>query len=255
MEKKSYNEIKHLARHLFGLSDLNSFWKNVGVENFTKQVCFKYWILEEILEDEIIARKWLKRLKKIINKKSFLEILNKSNLDYKKKKLKQPSTKPEKLEISEETISKVHAIEKKRGLHLISDEIYASTSLEEVEELKKSGDKKMKIEKISGLFDLSGMGGSYEKGCQNMLQKGFEWLCKHPKANLKGHTYKGIYGIFESDSKDAKELSNILAKSEPDCTGAMHQCIMGHLFFIAGNGIEKWKKELEELKKSDEVKR
>ena len=106
------------------------------------------------------------------------------------------------------------------------------------------------MENIKGIYEISGFGKntSYEKGCQNMLQIGFEWLCKHAKAKLKGHTYNGIYGIFESDSKDAKELSKIITKAEPGCTGAMHQSVMGHLFYIATDGIEKWKKE---VKKND----
>lgn len=99
---------------------------------------------------------------------------------------------------------------------------------------------------IKGIFDISGFGKktSYEKGCQNMLQAGFEWLEKNKKGKLKAHSYKGVYGIFEPDSKKAKELSKVIAKAEPECTGAMHQAVMQHLFFISGNGLEKWKKEV-----------
>ena len=108
----------------------------------------------------------------------------------------------------------------------------------------------MEIENIKGISDISGFGKntSYEKSCQNMLQAGFEWLENNKKGKLKGHSYKGIYGIFEPDSKKAKELSEVIVKEEPECSGAMHQAVMGHLFFIAGNGIEKWKEEVKEEK-------
>ena len=101
------------------------------------------------------------------------------------------------------------------------------------------------IENIKGIYEISGFGKetSYELGCQEMLQRGFEWLEINKKANLKGHSYKNIYGIFEPDSDDAKELSEVITK-DMDCTGAMHQAVMGHLFFIWKNGLEEWKKEL-----------
>ena len=102
---------------------------------------------------------------------------------------------------------------------------------------------KEKIEDIRKISDISGMGGGYEATCQEMLQKGFEWLETNKKAKLKGHTYHNIYGIFEPDSKDAKELSDVITK-DTDCTGAMHQAVMSHLFYIWKNGLENWKKEI-----------
>jgi len=99
---------------------------------------------------------------------------------------------------------------------------------------------------IKGIADISGFGKNtnYEKACQDMLQAGFEWLEKHKKAKLKAHTFKDIYGILEPDSKDAKELSKTICEKVPDCSGAMHQCVMGHLMFISANGIDKWKEEV-----------
>ncbi len=101
-------------------------------------------------------------------------------------------------------------------------------------------------ESIKGISDISGFGGHYEATCQNMLQSGYEWLeankDKIPK--LKGMTYKQVYGIFEPNSKESKELSECVVKAaKGDCTGAMHQAVMSHLFFIAFNGVEKWKRE------------
>ena len=104
-------------------------------------------------------------------------------------------------------------------------------------------------ENIKGISDISGFGKetSYEKGCQNMLQAGFDFLEKNNKGKLKGHSYKGIYGIFEPDSKKAKELSKVIVKAEPECSGVMHQIVMGHLIIISSNGLEKWKEEVREV--------
>lgn len=122
---------------------------------------------------------------------------------------------------------------------------------EEVKEKKKSSNK---IEDIKGIYEISGFGKNtgYEKSCQKMLQVGFEWIenNKKKRKKLEGHSYKGIYGIFEPDSKEAKELSRVICKEEPECSGAMHQAVMSHLFFIAKSGIEKWKEEV--MKKEDE---
>ena len=101
---------------------------------------------------------------------------------------------------------------------------------------------------IKNISNISGMDKEYEDVCQKMLQAGFDWLEENKKAKLEGHTYKGIYGIFEPDSDDAKKLSEVVGNSVSDCTGAMHQAVMGHLFFIAGNGIEKWKSEVQDKK-------
>ena len=106
----------------------------------------------------------------------------------------------------------------------------------------------MKTQNIKGIFEISGFGKytNYEKHCQKMLQVGFEWIEKNKdkKGKLKAHTIKGIYGIFEPDSKEAKQLSKEIVKACPDCSGAMHQAVMRHLFFISANGIDKWKEEV-----------
>jgi hypothetical protein len=102
------------------------------------------------------------------------------------------------------------------------------------------------MENIKNIYNISGFGDfthPYEQDCQKMLQQGFEWLETHRKAKLKGHSYQNIYGIFEPDSKDAKELSTATTK-DVDCTGAMHQAVMSHLFYIWKNGLEKWKQEV-----------
>jgi hypothetical protein len=106
------------------------------------------------------------------------------------------------------------------------------------------------MKNIKGIVDISGFGKytGYEKACQNMLQAGWKWMSKNKKEELKGHTYTNIYGIFEPDNKATEELSQVIAKAEPDCSGAMHQAVFGHLMYINKYGLEKWKKKVKEKK-------
>lgn len=100
---------------------------------------------------------------------------------------------------------------------------------------------------IKGIADISGFGKDtpYEDACQKMLQAGYDWLVDNGKADLKAKTLKGVYGVLEPNSPDAEALSKAVTGAVPDCTGAMHQAVMGHLFFINKNGVDKWKSELE----------
>lgn len=122
-----------------------------------------------------------------------------------------------------------------------------SFGIEACDELKeKIEDSKDEFD-IRGISDISGFGrtSGYEHGCQTMLQAGVDWLRNKKKVNLKVKTYKNIYGVLEPKSKDAKELSKVICKAvDNDCTGAMHQAVMGHLFFITNKGLEKWKEEV-----------
>jgi hypothetical protein len=101
---------------------------------------------------------------------------------------------------------------------------------------------------IRDIIDLSGFGqdSGYENACQKMLQKGYEWLQEHPNAILTAKSYKNVYGIFDPESVDAKKLSGIIVKEVPDCSGAMHQMVMLHLFYIHQHGVDKWIKDVRE---------
>lgn len=114
------------------------------------------------------------------------------------------------------------------------------------------------IADISGFSDKDMKGGSaYEAHCQKMLQAGYEWLEKNKakRGKLKGHSYSNIFGMFEPDSKAAKEMSEAVCKAAPDCSSAQHHAVMRHLFYIAGNGIEKWKAEIKKSEKKSEAKK
>lgn len=103
------------------------------------------------------------------------------------------------------------------------------------------------MKNIKGIVEISGFGkeSGYELACQQMLQKGWEWLQSHPNAKLKAHTYSNIFGILECDNKETEELSDTITKDiEGGCTGAMHQAVMQHLLYIHNNGLNKWKSEI-----------
>ena len=102
----------------------------------------------------------------------------------------------------------------------------------------------MKYRHTPEMGEISGFGGGYEEGCQDMLEAGCEWLAEHKDADLKMHTYQDIYGILEPDSDDAKELSRVVGNACGECTGAMHQAVMTRLHYIAGNGWDKYAAEL-----------
>ena len=99
-------------------------------------------------------------------------------------------------------------------------------------------------------WDLSGMGGGYERMCQIMLKRGIDYLQKvNPPVEMwqKATEYKNIYGVMATEGADLKSLESAILKKGEDCTGAMHQCVMNHLRFIHRNGFEAW---FEEIKKA-----
>lgn len=96
-------------------------------------------------------------------------------------------------------------------------------------------------------FSLSGFGGSYEDMCQRMLWRGVGFLAEvNPPTEMwdGAKEFKDIYGVMITEGKHLKALDSVIVKPGEDCTGAMHQCVMGHLRFIHQNGIEKWRAEL-----------
>ena len=92
-------------------------------------------------------------------------------------------------------------------------------------------------------WDLSGMGGGYEDMCQRMLWRGVAYLgeVKPPVAMWsKAHAYANIYGVLDTEGPDLKGLEDAIVRPGDDCTGAMHQCVMGHLAFIHKRGMDAW---------------
>lgn len=78
---------------------------------------------------------------------------------------------------------------------------------------------------------ISGFGGGYERTCRAMVSAGCMWWTMHPEAEPQFHGFKGIYGVVIEDNADAKALSEaVVTAVGGDCTGAMHQAAIAHVF-------------------------
>lgn len=100
-------------------------------------------------------------------------------------------------------------------------------------------------------LDISGMGGSYEEGCQRILWLGLEWIKDKPLECWKGtFSYKNIAGIMVVGD-GIKELDEILKKDAMldlgGMTGAMRQFSLRHLHKIHDAGYHWWLEEGREM--------
>ena len=88
------------------------------------------------------------------------------------------------------------------------------------------------------MSEISGFHGGYEEACRKMVVAGIEWFDEHPKADPQFHGFEGIYGIIQEDNDDARALSKtVVDASGGDCTGAMHQASIGHVFLMSSSGM------------------
>lgn len=82
-----------------------------------------------------------------------------------------------------------------------------------------------------------------------MVLAGLDWFDAHPDADPKFHGFKDVYGVISEDNDDAKALSNaVVAAADGDCTGAMHQAAISHIFYARKNG---WAKYCEQMRTPD----
>ena len=92
-------------------------------------------------------------------------------------------------------------------------------------------------------WNISGMGGGYENACQKMLWAGVKYMdtVRNAQDIMKGRkTYKNIYGIVDM-SPLFDECKKVMLKAvNNDFTGAMMQCVTGHLKYIVENGYDEW---------------
>jgi len=108
---------------------------------------------------------------------------------------------------------------------------------------------RIKDEESFETINISGMGGGYERACQMMLRAGIKHLEKNPDFHFDYFTYPNIYGVAWTETPWGKELDKVLMDAiGGDCTGAMHQCVIGHLAYIHKQGYNKWLEELKERK-------
>ena len=104
----------------------------------------------------------------------------------------------------------------------------------------------MEYRHTEDMGEISGFGGGYEDGCQDMLEAGCGWLDGHKGADLRASTYKNVYGILNPENDETKALEDAVVSAAPDCTAAMQQAVMSRLFYIAAMG---WKSYCSELRK------
>ena len=93
--------------------------------------------------------------------------------------------------------------------------------------------------------EISGFGGSYERGCRAMVIAGLEYWDSHPDLNPRFKGYKNVYGILSDDNEDAKMLEDkMMEVVDNDCTGAMHQASVSAVLYIKKNGWDKYVREM-----------
>ena len=85
--------------------------------------------------------------------------------------------------------------------------------------------------------EISGMGGSYEKLCQDMLEAGVEWIMEHESFEFAASGHQGVVGIIYPDNEDTAELIRVIVKAtNGEATPAMVHAVMLRLNYIAQHG-------------------
>lgn len=92
--------------------------------------------------------------------------------------------------------------------------------------------------------DLSGLSGGYENICQQMLKNGIDYLTAKgligAYSGIAYKEYEGVVGIAIPNTPEAEALDKAIMAGIDGATGAMHQCVVGHLKFIAKKGVDGW---------------
>lgn len=101
-------------------------------------------------------------------------------------------------------------------------------------------------------WDLSGMGGGYENACQQMLWDAVRFLFKNKTSDIMLKQSPQVYGLMFVEGKDGKAFEEAMMENVKDCTGAMHQCVSNHAFYIGKNGYDKWYSELKEGRRDEQ---
>ena len=100
--------------------------------------------------------------------------------------------------------------------------------------------------------EISGFGSGYERICRTMVSKGCKWWSEHPDADPSVKGFKQIYGIAIAENDDAKELEKAMMVGCDDCTGAMHQAALSHIFRWKQLGSwSAYQEKMRELQKVD----
>lgn len=91
-----------------------------------------------------------------------------------------------------------------------------------------------------------------------MLQLGMEWLKQHPEFSFKKQykSLQGVFGVCFAETEEAKSLDDAMMDDQKlkECgvTGAMHQCVVGHLIYISRFGYDSWLEEIGQHREPEE---
>lgn len=104
-----------------------------------------------------------------------------------------------------------------------------------------------------GMGEISGFGGTYEAACRSMLIRALDfWDEQGEGFDPKYHSYENITGVMVDDNADAKKLDAAMMDAEivygngerercgDNATGAMHQAVVSHAFYVRKNGWESY---------------
>lgn len=106
------------------------------------------------------------------------------------------------------------------------------------------------------MHQISGFGGSYERGCRAMVLAGAAWLRANPDADPKFSENPMIFGIVRQENDGAKALDAAMMDADVDmgggkiarvgneATGAMIHASTKHVMFIRKNGWDRYVEEM-----------
>lgn len=100
--------------------------------------------------------------------------------------------------------------------------------------------------------EISGFGGSYERGCRCAVIAGAEWCRDHPKADLQIEVFNNVFGYARAVSEDAQALKKAIDEAEftmddgrkvqlgDELTTAMSHATINHVLYIAKHGWDAY---------------
>jgi len=136
-----------------------------------------------------------------------------------------------------------------RGVFLAGEEVYYRSQEEEAEKNRKereAWEEEARLRKLlpknpdpqiagfewdDSMHEISGFGGGYEKICRTMVSQGCAWWSEHPECNPSVKSFQNITGVATAENIDAKNLEIAMMAGIDDCTGAMHQYCLQHIFY------------------------
>ena len=108
-------------------------------------------------------------------------------------------------------------------------------SAERISYKKLMASDEIKKHKERKTVDISGMGGTYEYTCQEMLEIGIAWLKEHPDYKFED--------VEEGEPIRKSKMRDVLLTANNDMygiTGAQMGAVLQHLVTISVHGVEGW---------------